>query len=129
MSAQANPPTDTHAGSFTVLDWLGAVWTGFAVLGLLAFPVVAGSFRAMYAEFGDVELPALTHFVTQPWVPPVLAVGPVVLLILGFRTRIGLGRRRFSVVMAFLLSSVLVAVCLWGVYLPLFDLAGAISAE
>lgn len=26
MSGQAHPPTETHTGSFTVLDWLGAVW-------------------------------------------------------------------------------------------------------
>jgi len=129
MSAQAQPPTDVHGGSFTALDWLGALWTGFAVLGLLAFSMAAGSFRAMYADFGDVDLPALTVFVTQPWAPPVLAVGPLVLLILGFRTRLGLGWRRFSIATAFLLSSMLIAACLWGAYLPIFNLAGAISAE
>lgn len=112
-----------------MLDWLGAVWTGFAVLGLLAFPLAAGSYRAMYADFGDAALPTLTHIVTQPWVPPLLAVVPLALLINAFRSNVGVGARRSSVVAAFVLSSVLVAACLWAVYLPIFDLADAVSAE
>jgi len=121
--------TKAAAGSFTILDWLGTIVAGGAVVALLVFPGFAGHFEAMYRDFGDGALPLLTLMVLRPWVPPLLAVPPLVLLVLGLRPAPSLGRRRLLVVAAFVLASLLVALCVAGVYIPIFELAGDIRAE
>lgn len=121
--------TRSSLEAFSILDWLGLVCTGTAALGLFVFPVYAGSFLEMYAEFGDVALPTLTWAVTRAWVPPALAIAPLALLVYGLRAEAAIVRRRLSIVGAFMLSWALVGICLWGVYLPIFELAGAVTAE
>ena len=123
------PTNQTDLGTLTVLDWLGGVWIGFAILGLIMFPVVASFFHSTYADFGDVDLPVLTVFVTQLWVAPVLALVPFALLTHGLRVKVELNRRRFLLVVTGVIATVLLAVCFIGVYLPLFDLAEVVNAE
>jgi hypothetical protein len=123
------PPTEPSAAAFSVLDWIGAIVSGLATLALFVFPVAAGSFRAMYADFGGGGLPALTDLVTQPWAGPVMALLPLGLLAVGVLPTIAVGRRRLAVVAAFVLSLLLLALCAWGVYMPLFEVSGAVSAQ
>lgn len=129
MATDATDPSTTKLAAFTVMDWVGVVGAGLAVLGLLAFPMVAASFSAMYADFGGSSLPALTNFVTLPFTPLLLASVPLGLLIFGLRPGVSLGHRRVQVVAAFVLSWIFVAVSVVGLYLPIFEIAGAITAE
>ena len=129
MAIDASVPSDHKLAAFTVMDWVGVVGAGFGVLGLLVFPLVASTFSAMYADFGAPSLPVLTTIVTRPWLPLVLALVPSGLLVFGLRPRVSLGHRRLRVVAAFLLSWIFVGVSGVGLYLPVFAIAGAISAE
>jgi len=121
--------TKAAAAEFTVLDWIGTLFASGAIVALLAFPAAVGSFAAMYSDFGDVELPLLTRMVLRPWVPPLLAVAPLVLLVLGLRPQHSLRRRRLFVVSAFVVACLLAALCVAGVWMPMFELAGAVRAE
>ena len=124
--APADRTTETPESSFTVGDVLGTAFAVVFVIGLFAFPVIAKSFLAMYAEF-EVELPGLTKLVLTSWFPPTLALLPAFLVANGMRTSLGMPKRRLSIFAAFLLSSAMFAACLWGIYAPVFRIADAIE--
>ncbi len=112
--------------AFTVLDWIGAIVTAFAIVGLVSLSAYGGAFRGMYADFGDVALPALTTVVMKPFVPPLLGVVAALPLALAAR-RAPIRARRLAVVAAFVLACAFAAVCLVGLYMPMFELAGSIA--
>lgn len=120
--------SDDARSSFTVLDWIGALFAGLAIAVLFSISLYVSRFRAMYADFGDVALPALTAIVTQPYVPPLLALGAALPLANAFR-RTPLRSRRVSVAAAFVLACGFLAVCAIGLYMPIFEIAGSIRAE
>jgi hypothetical protein len=117
------------ANAFTVLDWIGVVLTMGQIMGLFFFPTIAVAFADMYADFGG-SLPLLTRFVTQPWFTIVLGVICLSVFSLQwlkfFKSR--LKRRRAVVVLSFLLASAAMAVCVIGLYLPIFKLASPIGS-
>lgn len=113
--------------AFTVLDWLGTVVAGFSALALAMFPITGRSFAGMFNDLGSrAELPLLTRLATTTWFPLLLVIPVVTTLALGLRGRHALSTRRLWIVSAFLLGGVSFAVCLVGVYLPIFSIAGAI---
>lgn len=120
--------SDDAGSSFTVLDWIGALFAGVAIALLVSLSLYAPRFRAMYADFGDVALPTLTAIVTQPCVPPLLALVAALPLANAFR-RTPLRSRRFWVAAAFVLACGFLAVCAIGLYMPIFAIAGTIRAE
>jgi hypothetical protein len=117
------------ANAFTVLDWIGVVLTMGQIMGLFFFPTIAVAFADMYADIGG-SLPLLTRFVTQPWFTIVLGVICLSVFSLQwlkfFKSR--LKRRRAVVVLSFLLASAAMAVCVVGLYLPIFKLASPIGS-
>jgi hypothetical protein len=122
-------PVDTPK-PFTILDWGGTVVAGFSAVGLLSFPVVGRSFAAVFRDFGDAErLPALTRLAISGWFPIALGLVVGTGVTLGVRQASDLGRRRAWIVGAFVVGAAGFALCLVGVYLPIFALAGAIKAE
>ncbi len=115
--------------AFTVLDWIGVVYTVGQIIGLFLFPTIAVAFADMYVDFGGA-LPLLTRVVTQPWFSIVL--GAICLSVFSlqwlqfFKSR--LKRRRAVVVLSFLLASAAMAVCVIGLYLPIFKMASPIGS-
>jgi type II secretory pathway component PulF len=127
---QAEPPPNeglaTAPQAFTGLDWVALAVAGFAILGLLAFPV--GRFAAMFRDF-DAALPPLTRFVLLPWSRVVMALPAVACLALGFRARHRPSARRTWFAVAFVVGFLAAVLCLIAMYLPIFAIAEAIKAE
>jgi hypothetical protein len=113
----------------TALDGIALFLTGLLASVLFAFPYVVGpSFRVMFDEFCRKDaLPPLTNLALSVWFPSVLgavtASGPAFCGI----SSISLAYRRGVLVAAFVFGCAALAVCLVGMYLPIFELAGKIK--
>jgi type II secretory pathway component PulF len=111
----------------TALDWIAAILDIVVGFSLLAVPfAVTPAFLSMFEEFGG-QLPAITLFVARSWFP--IASGFLVLALTGagLFSRMPLKTRRALLVAAFFIGLILGAVYLWGMYAPVFELAGAIQ--
>jgi hypothetical protein len=118
------------AEPFTSLDWIGVVVAAFSALVLAMFPLAGEAFAVMLKDFGSADdLPVLTRLATSTWFPMALAFPVIAALLTGVRGRGPIARRRAWIVAAFVLGCAGFAVCLVGVYLPVFALAGAVGAE
>ena len=125
MNATARP-----SQRFTTLDWIGTVVASFNAVGLLSLPVTGRSFASMFHDFGTGDhLPALTKLAISWWFPATL--GALVLggVVMGVRQPAPIQQRRAWIVGAFVLGGIGLAVCLIGMYLPIFAVADAIKAE
>jgi type II secretory pathway component PulF len=113
----------------TTLDVIAVLLTGLVSATLVAFPhVVAPRYREMFADFGAAPLPALTRLVLSTWFPTALGAATATGPILGCIPAIPLTFRRIALVAAFVLGLASFAVCLVGLYLPIFALADSIKA-
>ena len=118
----------TSMGALTALDWIGVVLVGLGASGLVALSLVGRAFAVMYADFGATEaLPVATRLALAPWCPPLLAAATVLVLAGGLRPSASIGQRRAWIVGAFVFSLLGFALCLVGLYLPLFALAGSVE--
>ena len=120
---------DDRGQDFTTLDWIGTLIAATTALGLLVFPIAAQSFATMFREFGSRDLPALTRLALSWWFPVVLALPVIATFGLGLRGSAPIQHRRAWVVVAFVLGCFGIGICLVGVYLPIFSLAGSIKAS
>lgn len=101
-----------------------------AVIGtvLLSFHWTVGkSFGAMFADFGNhpESLPLPTRVAIGPWCPVGLGLVVLGLAFAGAQPERG---RRAATVAAIALGLAALAGLLWGVYLPIFELAGKIKS-
>jgi hypothetical protein len=125
MNARARSVPD-----FTILDWIGTVVAGLFGLGLLAFPLVARHFAAMFRDLGSSNhLAGLTSLVVSTWFPMLLGLVVVTGITAGVRNTLPLAKRRALIVGAFIFGAVGFGVCLVGLYLPIFAIADAVRAE
>ncbi len=123
------PLPASAAATFTSLDWIATILAGNTGVFLLGFPFVAGHrFGAMYADFGT-HVPLLTSLVIQGGLPVVAGVAVLALLVLGLRARQPVARRRAMIVSAFLVGGLGIALCFYGLYQPIWALAGQIKAS
>jgi type II secretory pathway component PulF len=117
-----------QSDGLSALDWIGAIAAAVVACFSLAVPiVVAPGFAAMFADLGG-EIPGLTRLVLSTWFPPLFAVPPVALLagaMMPGKAR-SIGARRGLIAGAFLAALFGVALCLYGLYAPILDLAGKI---
>jgi hypothetical protein len=114
--------------TFGVLDGLGAALAALGALALATFPTAGGNFAAMFEDFGSLsELPLLTRLATTTWFPLLLAATVAGMLGVGFGRRAP--ARRYWLLGAVVLGAAGFALCLVGVYLPIFAIAGAIKAD
>jgi hypothetical protein len=112
----------------TPLDRFGFLLGGLGVVGLATFPIVGRRYAAMFSDFGG-QLPTLTLLAISWWFPVLLALVDVCLLAAFAGPWLPLRSRRASIVAALLVAGVGFALCVVGLYLPIFSLAGAIKAE
>jgi hypothetical protein len=116
-----------NANTFTILDWIGIFFVVANLLGLFAFPMVALSFKTIFMEIGGV-LPALTKVVLKPWFP--ILLGMICLCIFSLQwlkaIRGNLRRKRTVVVLSFFAASTAFALCVIGLYLPIFKIVGSV---
>ena len=122
-------PSSSPKEELTAGDWAAVVLTGLCVLFCLQFPfVVAPQFAKMFADFGNAELPALTQLGLTTWFPLMLGLNPASVAFYAVATpTAGLQRRRFFLVVAFVMGLGAAGLCLVSVYLPVFSLAGNIQ--
>jgi hypothetical protein len=120
-------PANANAEELTALDWIAAGLDIVIGLSLLATPfAVTPAFLSMYEDFGP-SLPGITVFVSRSWYP--LASGFLVLILAGsgLVSSAPIKTRRALLVAGFFIGLVLVGIYLWGLYAPIFELAGAIQ--
>lgn len=113
----------------TVLDWIGVIMTAGTVVALIVLPRVAAPwFEIMYRDLGG-EMPALTRFVLSAWGGPVLSIIPAALLFVGLvlQKDAPIAQRRLLLVLAFVATVIGSALYLFGLYLPIFTIAGNIQ--
>jgi hypothetical protein len=114
---------------FTALDWIGAATIVLLALAVMAVPfVVAPPIVSMYEEF-EAALPTITRLVITGWFAPLLAQLPLALLVVALIRRHKLSAARPLVALAFVLALACGALCWYGLYAPIFELAGAIADE
>lgn len=108
--------------TLTALDWIAAALGWLLAGALVLFALVhAPGFRKMFEEFGG-ELPVLTRLVLTPW--PALAACAVATATLVGGVAL---RRRALIVIGFFLALGGLGLCVAGVYLPIFEVAGAVK--
>lgn len=120
-------PAGKKADELTALDWIAAGLDIVVGLSLLTITfAVTPAFVSMFEDFG-ADLPGITVFVTRSWYP--IASGFLVLILTGsgLFSPMPLKTRRALLVAAFFIGLVLGGIYLWGMYAPIFDLAGAIQ--
>lgn len=119
--------TTAPPSALSALDWIAA-GLGLLLAGVLVvFAVVhIPRFRGMFADVG-AELPWVTRVVLSAWPPLLVSALAVGLTIAGLAlTHHALGLRRALLVAAFFVPLLGLGLCLAGVYLPIFQLAGAV---
>ena len=111
----------------TAGDYVGAILAAIAAFSPLLLFVYGPVFLRMYEDLGS-ELPAITKLVIQPWLGPALAILPIGALMLGVIDRgASLKRRRARIIGAFVAGSLVSALALYALYLPMFALADNIN--
>jgi len=124
---EAPPPNDALRERFAPFDYALALGAIAGALGLFAFPIMGSSFAAMFRDFGNAQLPALTQLVITGWFPPILGLLVAGATARGLRGAMPLVQRRLWILGAMVLAGVSIGVCVVGVYLPIFTLAGNIK--
>jgi hypothetical protein len=121
------PIDNTIRGSFmsenntvnrlTVLDWIGVVYVVVNIIALFFFP-----------KFGG-PLPALTIIVLKPWFSILLGIFSTGIFSLQWikPIKISLKRRRTVIVLSIITGSTAYAICIIGLYKPIFNIAGSIG--
>lgn len=110
----------------TAGDYVGAILAAIAAFSPLLLLVYAPAFMGMYEDFGS-ELPAITRLVVQPWFGPALAIVPIGFLAFGVMdSSAPLKRRRAKIIAAFVAGSLVSALALYALYLPMVQLADSI---
>ena len=116
--AAPRPPDAPKLGP---LEWVAIVVGGNMSVLLLGFsPVVGRRFGAMFDDFGG-RVPLLTSLVVRWYVPTLAGLAVAVLLALGLR----LPRMRPLLGAAAALGVVCFAACVYGIYAPIWNIAGA----
>jgi hypothetical protein len=129
VEATATRKAARAASALTVLDWIGVAVTVLAVVAVMLVPhVVAPPFVAMYEEF-EAALPSITILVVSGWFPLLLGQLPLAALLWAVLRRHSLLAARMGVLAGFLLSLGCSALVWYGLYAPIFELAGAIDDQ
>jgi hypothetical protein len=120
----------SNADNLTSLDQIGAGLGILLGLGLATTPfLVTPGFMSMFEDFGSLEtLPGVTLLVSRTWFPLVCALPGLVLAVAGLAGWGPLFRRRLMLTASFFLGLAACAFYLYGMYAPIFELAGSIQA-
>jgi hypothetical protein len=114
------------APAFGPLDWLSLLVAGNTAVFLLGFSLVAGHrFGSMFDDFGG-KVPFVTSLVVRWYVPT--AAGLLVAGALVYGLRGAPSRRRVTLAGAALAGLLAAAICVYGLYAPIWELAGKIKA-
>ena len=113
-----------------MLDWVLLALAACAVGALVALRLlVVGSFVQMYRDFGSPEsLPVVTRVVVTPWATIVATLVVAVLSLVGVGVRAATGARIGTAmsIVAVVVGVASIAAVVWGLYAPIFELAGRI---
>ena len=112
---------------FASFDWALALGAGAGAVGLFAFPILGSAFAGMFRDLGsEAQLPLLTRLAVSLWFPPLLGVLVAIATARGIRGALPLVRRRLWILGAMVFAGVSIGLCVIGVYMPIFTLAGNI---
>ncbi len=128
--AGPRPGREAARGGAGVLDWVLLALAACAVGALVALRLlVVGSFVQMYRDFGSPEsLPVVTRVVVTPWATIVATLVVAVLSLVGVGVRAATGARIGTAmsIVAVVVGVASIAAVVWGLYAPIFELAGRI---
>ncbi len=124
-------PMYSNANNLTVLDQIGAGLGIFLGLGLLAAPfLITPTFMGMFEDFGSLKmLPWVTLLVSRTWFPLVCALPGLALVVAGLTGRGPLFRRRLMITASFFMGLAAFGFYVYGMYAPIFDLAGSVIPQ
>lgn len=119
-----------NKNEFTILDWIGIIFVAGNIIGLFFFPKIALAFHEMFEGFGG-SLPTLTQIVTKPWFSILLGILCLGIFSLQWFNPMKMNNRlkwrRWVILLSFLTSSAASAICIFGLYQPVFNAASPIS--
>jgi len=118
----------TKNADLTALDLVAVVAASVSVLALLAFPLIASSFAAVFRDLGG-ELPLFTRIVLLRWPQPIIGLVAAAAVAFGLRAERPLRIRRIAIAGAFTLAFFTFTASTIGLYLPIFALSGQIRAD
>lgn len=114
------------AATFGPIDWITTLVAGNTAVFLLGFSSVAGHrFGSMFDDFGG-KVPFVTSLVVRWYVPT--AAGLLVAALLVYGLRGAPSRRRALLAGAAFAGLAASAICVYGLYAPVWELAGKIKA-
>jgi hypothetical protein len=117
-----------QTNAFSILDWIGIIYVVLHIIGLFMFPNIALAVGEMFADFGG-SLPNLTQIVIKPWFS--ISLGIICLCIFSLQwlnpVRNSLKWRRAVIIISFLAATASSAICIIGLYQPVFRAADAIG--
>jgi hypothetical protein len=116
-------PGEAAVSKLGPLEWAAVVVGGNMSVLLLGFsPAVGRRFGAMFDDFGG-RVPLLTSLVVRWYVPTLAGLVVAALLLTGLR----LARLRGLLGVAAVLGVGCFSACVYGIYAPIWALAGAIK--
>jgi hypothetical protein len=120
----------SNADNLTALDQIAAGLGILLGLGLLTTPfLITPTFMGMFENFGSLKtLPGVTLLVSQTWFPLVCALPGLALAVAGLAWWGPLFRRRLMITASFFVGLAACGFYLYGMYAPIFNLAGSIQA-
>ena len=120
---------DRPASRFSALDRLATVLACLSLFGLVIVAASLEQFQKMVGDFG-ADLPALTRLTLEYQLPlPFLIVTGVVSGLGAWRRAKGLRGGRALLWIGCAVGVLGAAACLWGLYGPVFEIAGKVSED
>jgi len=115
--------TDT-ANRFTILDWIGIVYIILNIIGVFLFSIAAAMVGDSFKRFGG-ELSIVTVLATNAWFLVIAGIISMLTFSLVWHKNISanLNSKRLVIVIAFVVTSMAIALCFAGIFLPLLKLA------
>ena len=112
-----------------ILDRIGIVYFIGNMLALLIFPIIASTFNVMFIEIGG-SLPILTQIVIRPWFSILLGIICLFAFLLRWSKPVKgrLMRQRAILVLSILAVSAAMAICVIGIFQPIFRMASLVGA-
>ncbi len=123
----SQPQAAIPRSQLTAFDWIGIVLVAVVASLLFTVPIAsAPTFEKMFREF-SVELPPLTRLVLRPWFAIGGGLASLATCALAAKRSLSIAKRRLFIVLGFVVGLAAIALCLIGLYLPVFQLAGSIQ--
>jgi hypothetical protein len=123
----SSPRESKAEDELTSSDWVAAVVASLGTMFCCEVALSIGPrFKKLFEGFGG-EMPVLTQLVCMPWFPLLFGLTSACMVAVALVGKTSLGFRRGLIVGASFISLSASALCLHGLYIPIFAIADAIK--